>query len=152
MRVTATTPVDMKRALGGGAYALMGLAKAASLSPYEVELSVPDEPPQRGQMLFMAVGNNRFAGGGFDVAKESSMDDGLLDLAALLSGPGWSPAQLKSELEDPTNPDNTHVVYRQLASFTLRSPRKLHCNLDGEPYLKRTLRFSVLRRHLKVAY
>ncbi len=152
--ITATTPVDLKRALGGGAYALMGLIKATQLTPYPVTLHVPDESPVNGEMLFAAVGNNRFAGGGFAVADRSDMTDGLLDLTALLRGDGLELDlnQLKTEIDDPMAEGNRNIVYRQLAEFTIESPQKLHCNLDGEPYLKRKLRFSVLPRHLEVAF
>lgn len=150
--ITATTPVELKRTLGGGAYALMGLVKAANLSPYPVRLSVPGESTVKGEMLFMAVGNNRFAGGGFPVAAHSSMEDGLLDLTALLQGAGLDLAGLKREMDDPMNPANQYIFYRQLSEFTIESDEKLHCNLDGEPYLRRKIHFSVLPAHLKVAY
>lgn len=150
--ITATTPVELKRALGGGAYALMGLVKAARLSPYPVRLSVPGEATVKGQMLFMAVGNNRFAGGGFAVAAHSSMEDGLLDLTALLLGPGLEFGRLKKEIDDPMNPANEYIFYRQLGEFTIESDEKLHCNLDGEPYLRGKIHFSMLPSHLHVAY
>lgn len=150
--ITATTPVNLKKALGGGAYALMGLIRASGLSPYAVKLEVPGEETLSGQMLFMAVGNNRFAGGGFAVAAHSNMNDGLLDLTAVMQGSGLDLARLRQELEDPMNPDNQHIVYRQLGAFTIRSENKLHCNLDGEPLLKRKFRFSVMPAHLKVVY
>ena len=76
--ITATTPVGMKKALGGGAYTIMGLAKALTLKPYEGRLLVPGEEPAEGNMVFMAVGNNRLAGGGFEVAPKASLDDGML--------------------------------------------------------------------------
>jgi len=152
--ITATTPVDLKRALGGGAYALMGLVRAAKLSPYPVTLRVPGEATVNGEMLFAAVGNNRFAGGGFAVAERSDMRDGLLDLTALLKGDGLEVdlQRLKVEIENPMAPGNQNIFYRQLPEFTIESDTKLHCNLDGEPYLKRKLRFSVLPRHLEVAF
>jgi lipid kinase YegS len=150
--ITATTPQQLKRALGGGAYALMGLVKATQLSPYHVHLEVPGEEIVEGRMFFMAVGNNRFAGGGFEVAGHSSMQDGLLDLTALLQGEGLDLSRLRAEMDHPMSPDNRNVYYRQLREFTLRSEEKLHCNLDGEPYLKRTLRFSILPHHLQVVF
>ena len=76
--ITATTPVKMKKALGGLAYTIMGMAKAANLSPYEGQVTIPGEDPVVGQMLFMAVGNNRYAGGGFEVALAGAIDDGCL--------------------------------------------------------------------------
>jgi diacylglycerol kinase family enzyme len=149
--ITATTPIQMKKALGGGAYTLMGLAKVLRASPYTGRLLVPGEEPVSGEMMFMAVGNNRYAGGGFEVASQSSVDDGLLDLAVLRSGQTFSPATLAAEIKDPTNEENTSIYYRQLPEFTIEADQKLHCNLDGEPVLKRRLKFSVLPRYLDVA-
>lgn len=150
--ITATTPQGLKKALGGAAYTLMGMVKALELSPYESRVLIPGEPAQDGSILFAAVGNNHFAGGGFDVAPLARLDDGLLDLVAIRTDRGISLSSIASELEDPTNPDNVHVAYRQLAEFTIESATKLHCNLDGEPIRKKRLRFSVLPSHLQVAF
>lgn len=150
--ITATTPVELKKALGGAAYTLMGMVKALQLSPYAGRLLVPGEAPVEGSMLFMAVANNHFAGGGFDVAPLSKIDDGLLDLTAILAEPGFDPLALARELDDPMNPDNRHVLYRQLADFTIESEKPLHCNLDGEPVFKQKLRFRALHQRLKVAF
>lgn len=150
--ITATTPVQLKKALGGGAYTLMGMLKALQLTPYRGRLLVPGEDPVEGNMLFMAVANNHFAGGGFDVAPHARLDDGLLDLTAISTDRGLKLASISKELEDPMNPDNTHVRYRQLSEFTIESAEKLHCNLDGEPVYKKKLRFNVLPRHLRVAF
>jgi lipid kinase YegS len=150
--ITATTPVDLKKALGGAAYTLMGMIKALHLSPYMGRVLIPGEDPIEGSMLFAAVGNNHFAGGGFDIAPLAKIDDGLLDLTAIRSDRGIKLANIGKELEDPMNPDNVHVSYRQLAEFTIESEQKLHCNLDGEPMHKKKLRFSIRPRHLKVAF
>jgi lipid kinase YegS len=150
--ITATTPVDLKKALGGAAYTLMGMIKALHLSPYMGRVLIPGEDPIEGSMLFAAVGNNHFAGGGFDIAPLAKIDDGLLDLTAIRSDRGIKLANIGKELEDPMNPDNVHVSYRQLAEFTIESEQKLHCNLDGEPMHKKKLHFSVRPRHLKVAF
>ncbi len=150
--ITATTPIELKKALGGAAYTLMGLVKALDLTPYPGRVIVPGEVPTTGSMLFAAVGNNHFAGGGFDVAPLAKMDDGLLDLTAIRVDRGIGLGSLAREFEDPMNPDNKHIAYRQLAEFTIESEQKLHCNLDGEPVHKKRLHFSVRPRHLKVAY
>lgn len=150
--ITATTPLGLKKALGGLAYSIMGMAKALNMSPYEGQVSIPGEEPIVGKMLFMAVGNNRFAGGGFEVAPAAKVDDGLLDVAALTYQPKPDLTRLAAELKDPLNPDNTHIVYRQLPAFTVESKEKLHWNLDGEPIYKKKLTFSVLPQRVKVAY
>jgi lipid kinase YegS len=150
--ITATTPLNLKKALGGAAYTLMGLVKSLNLTPYPGRVVVPGEEPIEGSILFAAVGNSHFAGGGFDIAPLAKIDDGLLDLTAIRADRGVQLANLAKEFEDPMNPDNAHIAYRQLAEFTIESEQKLHCNLDGEPVRKKKLHFSVLPRHLKVAY
>ncbi len=150
--ITATTPVKMKKALGGGAYTIMGLIKAFGLEPYQGRLLVPGEDPVEGNMVFMAVGNNRLAGGGFEVAPKAKLDDGLLDLAVVSDGPALQFGRISSELETPDNPENQFLHYRQLREFTIESENDIHFNLDGEPTAEHKLKFSVLPKHLGVAF
>ena len=81
--ITATTPRDLKAALGGIAYSIVGLARIWELKPYHGTYTGPDGVTENGTMIFMAVGNNRFAGGGFEVAPRADLQDGLLDVAVL---------------------------------------------------------------------
>jgi lipid kinase YegS len=149
--VTATTPQDMKKALGGAAYTLMGLAKAREMKAKTGRLLVPGEAPFSGSMLIMAVGNNRFAGGGFAVAPHADLEDGLLDLAVLEDTPPSALPQVIRELEDIRNPGNQYVRYRQLAEFTIDADTEVHFNVDGEPVHTSKMAFSVLPRCLGVA-
>ena len=110
--ITATTPVDMKKKLGGVAYTLVGLIKAFDLKPYTGRLLVPGEDPVEGSMVVMAVGNNHLAGGGFDVAPAAVIDDGLLDLVAVRYEAGMDLIKLADELKNPTGPDNRYLYYR----------------------------------------
>ena len=49
--VTASTPPQLKKALGGAAYSLMGVVTAAKMNPYECRFKAPDgttgEPEDR---------------------------------------------------------------------------------------------------------
>jgi len=150
--VTATTPVGMKKALGGAAYTIMGMVKAFSLEPYAGRLLVPGEEPVEGSMLLMAVGNGRLAGGGFEVAPEAALDDGLLDLSVVGAGPEGRLSELVKELNTPTDPENQYLLYRQLEAFTIEFDRDLNLNLDGEAILTRRAEFSVLPRHLRLVF
>ena len=149
--VTASTPQDMKKKLGGAAYTLMGLAKAMNLKAKTGRLLVPGEVPIEDSMLIMAVGNNRFAGGGFAVAPHADLEDGLLDLAVMSDVPPSALAQVIRELEDIRNPDNQYVHYRQLAKFTIDADTEVHFNVDGEPVLTSKMEFSILPKCLGVA-
>jgi lipid kinase YegS len=150
--ITATTPIKMKKALGGGAYTLMGLIKAFNLEPYKGRLLIPGQEPIEGSMLFMAVGNNRLAGGGFEVAPKAQLDDGLLDLVVVGQASGGDLMRLSTELETPDDPNNKILRYWQLPEFTIEAEREVHFNLDGEPTTESKLHFSVLPKHLGVAF
>ena len=131
--VTATTPQEMKKLLGGMAYSIMGFVKAFQLEPYEGRLLLPDGTVKEGSMLMMAVGNSRFAGGGYEVAPQASLTDGLLDIAVVSGLLPDNLSRIVAELRDPLNPRNEHLLYRQLSAFTIETGKPLHVNLDGEP-------------------
>ena len=141
--VTATTPQEIKRQLGGAAYTLAGLVKIWKMQPYSGSLELPGKEPLSGNMLLMAVGNNRFAGGGFEVAPRAKLDDGLLDLMVLTEESLADPAATLAEIADIGNPANRLVHYWQVPSFVIHSERPLHINLDGEPVEETDLAFAV---------
>jgi len=148
--VTATTPKDLKSALGGAAYTLMGLVRLSRMKTYTGRLFLPDGSSEDGSMLVMAVGNNRYAGGGFDVAPRADLTDGLLDFAAVLpAGVGDLP-KVAPELVDPFGADNIYLRYRQLSSFRLEYDQPLHVNLDGDPIVARAFDFTIRPKALGV--
>jgi len=115
--VTATTPQDLKKALGGAAYTLMGLVKALNLEPYSGKIILPNGTIFEGSMMNMAVANNRFAGGAFEVAPRASLTDGLLDLVILSSANITDLQAIAAEIADPLNRNNKFLRYQQLKSF-----------------------------------
>jgi lipid kinase YegS len=148
--VTATTPQDMKKFLGGMAYSIMGFVKAFRLEPYEGRLILPDGLVKEGSMLIMAVGNGRFAGGGYEVAPQASLTDGLLDIAVVSGLLAQDPKRILEELRDPTNPRNEYLLYRQLSAFTIEAGKPLHVNLDGEPIRGTNFEFQCIPGALSV--
>ena len=84
-------------------------------------------------MLIMAVGNSRFAGGGYEVAPKASLTDGLLDVTVVSGLRPDTINRMAEELKDPANQQNEHLLYRQLSNFKIETKRPLHVNLDGEP-------------------
>ena len=148
--ITATTPKDLKKALGGAAYTLMGLAKVINLQPYIGRYTDPDGRTEEASVIVMAVGNNRFAGGGFEVAPKANMQDGLLDFSVLSSDGAPDPRVIAAELADPFNSENRYLRYHQASTFTFESDRPLHMNLDGEPMLESRFEFKTHPRALEV--
>ena len=148
--ITATTPPGLKAVLGGTAYSVMGLIKAFNLKPYEARL-VSDGQVEDGSFLFMAVGNNRFAGGGYEVAPNASLTDGRLDIAVIKDASSVGLEALAGEFSDPFNESNQFLYYRQLAEFTIESERPLHVNLDGEPFEGTRFDFDVHPQSISIA-
>jgi lipid kinase YegS len=148
--VTATTPPDIKKLLGGMAYSIMGFVKAFQLEPYEGRLILPDGVVKEGSMLIMAVGNGRFAGGGYEVAPQASLTDGLLDIAVVSGLLSQNPNRVVRELRDPMNPRNEYLLYRQLPAFTIETGKSLHVNLDGEPIKGTHFEFRCIPEALSV--
>jgi len=146
-QVTAETPPQMKKVLGGAAYSLMGLVTAWKLSPYKGKIIMP-EGEAEGAMLLMAVGNGRLAGGGYPVTPKALLDDGLLDLMLISDFEPREFAPLLGELMKLGAEENQHTIYRQLKSFRIESEQPVHMNLDGEPMLGTTFDFQALPRRL----
>jgi lipid kinase YegS len=142
-QVTAQTPAQMKKVLGGAAYSLMGLVTAAKLTPYCGKLITP-EGEEHGSMILMAVANGRLAGGGYQVAPKSLLDDGLLDVMVIVDVDIREFGVLLSELMNLGAETNRYAVYRQLKSFRIESEKPLNMNLDGEPVVAPSFDFQLL--------
>jgi diacylglycerol kinase family enzyme len=140
----------MKKLLGSMAYSIMGFVKAFQLEPYEGRLILSDGTVKEGSMLIMAVGNSRFAGGGYEVAPQASLTDGLLDVAIVKRLRSEDFSRIIGELSDPTNPQNKHLLYRQLSAFTIEMEKPLHMNLDGEPIKGTHFEFRCIPEILRV--
>jgi lipid kinase YegS len=146
--VTASTPPQLKKALGGAAYSLMGVVTAAKMNPYQCRYTLPDGTAGEGKLLVMAVGNGRQCGGGYQVAPKALLNDGLLDVAVIHDAEVAQFGSVLNELLNLTAESNQFVTYVQVPGFSLESSRPLQLNLDGEPYLDTSFQFTVLPKSL----
>jgi lipid kinase YegS len=142
--VTASTPPEMKRVFGGAAYSLMGLVTAMKMSPYHARLILPDGDVYRAELFVVAVGNGRQAGGGFQLAPNAILNDGLLDVMGIIDVEVTQLGTVFSELADLANPDNKYVHYAKLSAFRIEVDEPLQMNLDGEPIRDTGFAFRVL--------
>ena len=83
---------------------------------------------------------------------DTALDDGLLDVAIVAHQPEMKLTQMVAELKTIDNPDNQFLYYRQLAKFTIETKREVHFNLDGEPMRAKRFKFSILPKHLGLAF
>ena len=141
-QVTAGTPTELKKVLGGGAYALVGLLTAAKMAPFEGRVVSPSTSAQ-GSFIALAVGNARQAGGGFPVTPKAILNDGLLDLMVIADFQARELGVVLDELQNLDDPRNRFVHYRRSPRFEIEVPATLPINLDGEPYRWDRIAFGV---------
>ena len=130
--ITTSTPVALKRLLGGGAYSLMGMLKAWNYQPFEGHIRWP-EGEARVPLFMLAIGNGCQAGGGQRLAPSAKLDDGLFEL--LFVRHFNSLGELKriiDELENLTQ-DGEFVRYLRVPWVEFDSDGAFPLNLDGEP-------------------
>jgi len=147
--ITVGTNPQLKKAMGGGAYALTGIVTAAKMEPYSGKFVAPDESTE-GSFIVMAVGNARQAGGGFQVTRNALLDDGLMDVMAISDFQTKDLGLVIQEVQDFTNPENQFVHYRQVPGFDIEVSSELPINLDGEPYRWDHITFEMLPKCLPV--
>ncbi|HET8791292.1 MAG TPA: lipid kinase YegS [Modicisalibacter sp.] len=130
--ITTSTPVALKRLLGGGAYSLMGMLKAWRYQPYLGRLRWP-EGELDTPLFLLAIGNGRQAGGGQSLAPGAKLDDGLLDVLIVrhFSSLGEM-RQVVAELDRiPEDGDFVRTIRTPELSF--QGDGAFPLNLDGEP-------------------
>jgi lipid kinase YegS len=142
--VTANTPPELKKAIGGAAYSLMGIVTAAKMAPHNCRVTLPDGSSHRGGVLVMTAANGRQCGGGQQVAPRAYLNDGLLDFTIIHDVDVQSFGQVLAELLTLGDESNELVSYAQLPSLRIESDDDLQVNLDGEPVRSRVYDFSVI--------
>jgi lipid kinase YegS len=147
--VTTKTPNDLKKAIGGNAYALTALLLAMKAHPYRGRLVTPHHQFE-GSSIIMAVGNGRQAGGGVPLTPKALIDDGLLDVMVVPDHDHARFAHLLSDIAELRHGMSPHFQYFQLSQFHFESEETLQVNLDGEPVQGKRFEFGVLPRALNL--
>ena len=150
--VTAMTPNELKKVLGGAAYFLTGLAHFTSIRPEHGRFSGRGFAWE-GPFLVLAVGNGRQAGGGHQLCPEALINDGLLDVRVLPKLPSSEvPQALRDLLREGLDAARRTLVSTRVKELEIETDESLQINLDGEPIAGTRFRFELLPRrlHLKL--
>lgn len=151
-QVTATTPEELKRALGGVAYALMGFATVIRGHETRRVRIRSSEFSGEETLVMMAVGNGRQSGGGFAITPNALLDDGLLDATFVRDFPTVDAAAVAREISEPDSEENRFVFALRSSELTVESAEDEieFFNLDGEPSPPfHSIRFEIRPRALK---
>lgn len=145
-RVTADTPDELKRVLGGAAYFVTGLTRLADYEPEEASLRGPDFD-WSGSFSVLAIGNGRQAGGGNVLCPEALADDGLLDVRLFPEMRQEDRGEVLREiLSQGLSALEARIVEARVPWLEIEAPRALQLNLDGEPLTAKEFRIEVVPR------
>lgn len=151
-KVTANTPEDLKKLLGGAAYLLTGLTRFSEVHAAQGRFTGPDFEWE-GEFLALGIGNGRQAGGGHVLCPQATADDGLLDVS-ILPTPQDMVGTLGALLGSSGFGIQDVFIRARLPWVEVEAREGLDVNLDGEPLEGRKLRFEVrpaaLAMHLPV--
>ncbi|WP_315807626.1 lipid kinase YegS [Pseudomonas sp. C9-3] len=140
-KVTANTPEDLKKLLGGAAYLLTGLTRFSEVHAAQGRFTGPDFGWE-GEFLALGIGNGRQAGGGHVLCPQATADDGLLDVS-ILPTPQDMVGTLGALLGSSGFGTQDVFVRARLPWVEVEAREGLDVNLDGEPLEGRKLRFEV---------
>ncbi len=148
--VTANTPEELKKVLGGAAYLLTGLSRFSEVRAAAGRFHGPDFEWQ-GEFLALGIGNGRQAGGGHLLCPEASINDGLLDICIVPAAQD-AVSTLGTLLSGGILGLQSVAVSARLPWLEVEALEGLDLNLDGEPMESKGLRFraepGALRLHL----
>jgi len=149
-QVTAETPAELKKALGGVAYLLTGLTHFTSIRPARGRLSGPGLEWQ-GAFLVLAVGNGRQAGGGYQLCPDAILTDGLFDVRVVPQLPAVEFARsLGSLFANGLDAVRQKVVGGRVPWLEVETDEPFQTNLDGEPMTATRVRYEVLPHALQM--
>jgi diacylglycerol kinase (ATP) len=99
---------------------------------FPVELARNGEEPQRREMLMLILANGRVFGGGFQIAPQAGVDDGLLDCVAFGNMPARRRLPLLVRLLRGTHAAAPEVQVTSGRAFRLRFAESPAYETDGE--------------------
>ena len=139
-RVTVETDPELKRRLGGLAYAITGISRFADLSANRGRFRA-EGFSWEGPFVALAIGNGRQAGGGVPLCPNALIDDGLLDLTILPELDRAARLEAFSRLlREGAAAIRTQLATARSSWIECESADDLNINLDGEPMLVRRFR------------
>ena len=145
-RTTIDTSRELKEVLGPLAYLINGIASIPEITPFSAVFE-HDEGEHEGSWLAAYVGNGGRAGGGFTVAREARLDDGVLRLTLVPARPFLELLPTIAEAATDGGFTTDSVVERRTRRLVVRSQGEpLDVSLDGEPYRAEALTFEVVSR------
>lgn len=153
--ITQDTSPALKRAFGGLAYAISGLARIGQVEPVHARLH-GDGFDWHGRFIALGLGNGPQAGGGQALCPDARIDDGLIDITIIPPLDGVLTDTLGTAMLEGGRAALERVATRarlarvELVAEGTPAESTLTLNLDGEPVTARRFVIEAMPRRLRM--
>jgi diacylglycerol kinase (ATP) len=140
---------EQKPALGKLAYWLAAITQLGDMPEFDLRVSA------NGQALSIRcfgfwVANGRYTGGGFPVAPEALLDDGMLDVVVVPSMPALELLAAGVDLTLVGAEQSDRLLTFRTANLTVAAAQQIPLSIDGDPADCQSLECHVLRHALRI--
>lgn len=133
-QLAAEMTPELKSYLGPLAYLWGGLSLGGELRPFTIDIELDEQRFRQENILNVVIANGRYAAGGFDLAPEALLDDGLFELVIVPFSEEWAArAELGVRLLASDYTQSPGVQTFRGRRLRLGSEPAMALNLDGEP-------------------
>ena len=142
-----------KRLARGLAYALSGAAEVMAYRPPRVRLCIDQQPDEELNLVFCAIANARFFGGGLEIAPMANLGDGLLDVITIGSASKLAllaTIPLLYQGRHLEQPFIRHVRARSVTATLIDPAGPMFVETDGESAGRLAVTFDLLPRALTI--
>lgn len=111
-----------------------------------------DEDTYLDKYTTIAVCNGRYYGGGYKIAPNSELNDGLVDVYLVRKMPKLSMAKLILGMKKAKHEKSPKVNKIQTDKLTIKSDTEIASNIDGEVFTSKEFNIKVIPKGIKVYY
>jgi diacylglycerol kinase (ATP) len=151
--VSGQVTEELKDLAGKAAYVIGGARALLGSIPFAVRVAVQDAGPDGAprfeeplRLRMFAVCNARFIGGGYPIAPEALIDDGLADVLMVPDVPMLDFLGVLQGIAAGQHQQRSDVVHFRASAFELAFDRAVHVNTDGEVLESTSCRYRVHHR------
>ena len=138
-----------KKKWGAMAYWMRAMMHMGDPHVYQVKLRLDDQEMERA-VIGMVVANGRFVGGGFPIAPQAMLDDGLMDLTLIPQIPGLDLMTIGLNISMGRLVEDARIETFRAARVYLNATPEMPFSIDGEPIERFDATFDVLPGALRV--
>jgi diacylglycerol kinase (ATP) len=135
---------------GRAGYLLTTLTELRRFENRQLRIVIDGEPQER-RVLFVAIANGAYYGGGMRIAPDAALDDGWLDLCVVGDISRLTALRELPNLYRGTHVRNPAVSVHRARQVEITGDGTTHVHLDGEPFGTIPLRVEIRRGSLEVA-